>query len=123
MIKGFGERLLEARKARGMTQDQLAQAVYIRRQTIGNYESGERLPDADILASLVKALHIDIQWLLGIDGADAKMEPIVNAVWVYYTNDEGKARWRCSKCGKLCRRDPHDKKRCSSCGAHMTKEA
>lgn len=50
-------------------------------------------------------------------------EPIVNAEWRYYVNDEGKARWRCSKCGKLCRRDPHDKKRCSSCGAHMTKEA
>lgn len=50
-------------------------------------------------------------------------EPIVNAVWRYYVNDEGKARWRCSKCGKLCRRDPHDKKRCSSCGAHMMKEA
>ena len=50
-------------------------------------------------------------------------EPIVNAEWRYYVNDEGKARWRCSKCGKLCRRDPHDKKRCSICGAHMTKEA
>ena len=49
-------------------------------------------------------------------------EPIVNAEWRYYVNDEGKARWRCSKCGKLCRRDPHDKKRCSSCGAHTTKE-
>ena len=50
-------------------------------------------------------------------------EPIVNAVWVYYTNDEGKARWRCGNCGKICRRDPHDKARCSRCGAHMAKEA
>ena len=50
-------------------------------------------------------------------------EPVTNAVWHYYTNDEGKARWRCSKCGKLCKRDPHDKKRCSNCGAHMRKEA
>jgi hypothetical protein len=50
-------------------------------------------------------------------------EPIVNAVWVYYSNDEGKARWRCGNCGKICRRDPHDKARCSRCGAHMAKEA
>ena len=49
-------------------------------------------------------------------------EPVVNAVWVYYTNDEGRARWRCGNCGKLCRRNPHDKKRCSSCGAHMRME-
>lgn len=50
-------------------------------------------------------------------------EPIVNAVWVYYTNDEGRARWHCSNCGKLCRRNPRDKKRCSICGAHMRMEA
>ena len=51
------------------------------------------------------------------------MEPIVHGVWEYYQNDEGKARWRCSNCGKLCRRNPHDKKRCSSCGAHMKCES
>lgn len=49
-------------------------------------------------------------------------EPIVNAVWVYYTNDEGKARWRCSECGHVVKHDPNDYKRCA-CGAHMTKEA
>lgn len=45
------------------------------------------------------------------------------AVWQYYTNDEGKARWRCSACGKVCRRDPRDKKYCSACGAGMRMEA
>lgn len=30
-------------------------------------------------------------------------------VWVYYVNEEGKARWKCSLCGKICHRDPHDK--------------
>lgn len=44
------------------------------------------------------------------------------AVWQYYTNDEGKARWRCSACGKICRRDPRDKKFCSTCGAEMRME-
>lgn len=123
MIAGFGERLQEARKARGMTQAQLAAAVHIGRQTVGSYEMDKRLPDADILAGLVVELRIDIHWLLGIDGADAKMEPVINAKWRYYTNDEGRARWRCGNCGKICRRDPHDKKRCSNCGAHMSGEA
>ncbi len=50
-------------------------------------------------------------------------EPVIDAVWVFYINDEGKARWRCSNCGKIVRRDPHDKPRCSLCGAHMRKEA
>jgi hypothetical protein len=49
-------------------------------------------------------------------------EPIVDAIWQYYTNDEGKARWRCSHCGKICHKHPHDKQRCSVCGAHMKME-
>lgn len=44
-------------------------------------------------------------------------------VWVYYTNDEGKPRWKRSECGKLCRRDPVDKRFCSWCGAALKKEA
>lgn len=45
------------------------------------------------------------------------------AKWIYYLNDEGKARWKCSKCGKICRRNPHDKRYCSWCGAKMEMEA
>lgn len=44
-------------------------------------------------------------------------------VWKYYTNDEGKARWKCSICGKICRRDPADKLYCSNCGSRNHKEA
>ena len=43
--------------------------------------------------------------------------------WIYYTNDEGKARWKCSVCGKICRRDPADKLYCSHCGSRNSKEA
>lgn len=49
----------------------------------------------------------------------ANVEPVVNAKWVYYTNEEGRARWKCSVCGKICRKPPRDKKRCSNCGAHI----
>ena len=43
-------------------------------------------------------------------------------VWKYYTNDEGKVRWKCSICGKICRRDPADKLYCSHCGSRNQKE-
>lgn len=49
-------------------------------------------------------------------------EPIVNGVWRYYVNEMGKARWRCSVCGRVVKHDPNDFKRCA-CGAHMSKEA
>ena len=43
--------------------------------------------------------------------------------WLYYLNEEGEARWRCSECGKICRRDPYIKRYCSWCGSKMTKES
>ncbi len=42
--------------------------------------------------------------------------------WVYYVNDEGKARWKCEFCGKLCKRVPAEKKYCSTCGARLELE-
>ena len=73
-VNGFGIRLLNARTQRGMTQEQLAEAVHIHRQTIGMYENDKRLPDADILAGLVTALGCDVYWLLGIDNPYAQWE-------------------------------------------------
>ena len=43
--------------------------------------------------------------------------------WLYYINDEGKARWKCSCCGKIVRRLSMDKLYCSHCGAKMRLEA
>ena len=47
----------------------------------------------------------------------------VPATWEYYLNDEGKARWRCSSCGKIIRNGAHEKLFCSLCGKPMTMEA
>lgn len=52
-----------------------------------------------------------------------KLEVPIDAKWHYYTNEEGKPRWRCTNCGRLCKRNPYDKQRCSTCGAHTTLES
>ena len=39
--------------------------------------------------------------------------------WVYYINDEGKARWKCSECGKIIKGRQFEKLYCSRCGAKM----
>lgn len=51
-----------------------------------------------------------------------KLEVPIEAKWRGYTNDEGKPRWKCTNCGKIVKRPPNDKKRCSICGAYMTEE-
>lgn len=42
--------------------------------------------------------------------------------WEYYTI-EMRPRWKCSCCGKVVRRNPHDKLYCSACGARLRMEA
>ena len=68
-------------------------------------------PDSE----MVKKLHAAIDRCRETDH-----EEIINAAWDYYVNDEGHARWRCSNCGKICRKHPYEKRFCSKCGAHMT---
>ena len=43
--------------------------------------------------------------------------------WLYYRNDEGKARWKCSECGKIVKRLPSDKFYCSRCGVKLRLES
>lgn len=47
----------------------------------------------------------------------------LTATWLYSTDDQHKPLWRCSNCGKVCRKDPKDKRFCAWCGAAMKKEA
>lgn len=56
---------------------------------------------------------------------DEGCPPIIerpSGVWKYH-NDEHGIWWNCSKCGKILRRPPNDKRFCSRCGAEMTREA
>ena len=78
--------------------------------------------DADAFELGAEDRDIYFQHLLE-DAPTIDVDPVVNAVWQYYTNDEGKARWRCNNCGKVCHKNPHDKLRCSICGAHMRMES
>ena len=45
------------------------------------------------------------------------------AYWEYGLNEEKQARWKCSVCGKICHKNPYDKKYCSRCGCAMKMEA
>ena len=54
MGKYVGERIREARKAAKMSQEELAQGVRVRRQTIGEYENGgeRKSPENRFIRSL-----------------------------------------------------------------------
>ena len=63
-------RLKNARQHRRMTQKELGDLIGVSASTVGMYEQHRRLPDADTIARISKALDISTDWLCGSLGSD-----------------------------------------------------
>ena len=59
----FKDRLKQARKASGYTQESLAQAIGIKKSTLSGYESGNSEPDMDKIVKLMSVLKVDANFL------------------------------------------------------------
>lgn len=62
----FGERLKAIRKARGLTQVQLAEAAGATQRAISYYETEAGFPPAPAVIDLAKALKVSTDELLGV---------------------------------------------------------
>lgn len=60
----FGDRLKELRKSQELTQDDLAIAINVSRQSIGNYENYSVYPDLDILVRIADFFNISTDYIL-----------------------------------------------------------
>ena len=70
----LGETIAALRKKQGMSQQTLAEQLYVTRQTISKWEKNLSVPDADALIRLADALDVPVQTLLGQPDA-APAEP------------------------------------------------
>ncbi len=61
----FAKRLKEARRARSLSQQEVAAGAGIDRATYTNYELGRRQPDPQRLRQLSQLLEVSADWLLG----------------------------------------------------------
>jgi transcriptional regulator with XRE-family HTH domain len=61
----FGEKLRAIRKARGMSQNQLANATGLYQSQIHSYEHNLNVPTIFSLEALCKALNVSSETLLG----------------------------------------------------------
>jgi len=64
----LGERLAQARRLRGYTQDDAAAALGVRRPMISYWESGARVPSDRQLAALARLYRVGVAVLLGEEG-------------------------------------------------------
>lgn len=69
----FGDKLREARKNKGYTQEQIAGLLGIAKSTYTGYEKGVREPDLFKIKRLVEVLDVDSSWLLGVDDSPSNI--------------------------------------------------
>lgn len=62
----FGTRLRFVREMREMTQADLAKAAKMEPSAVAHLEAGRRLPSADTLRALCKAMTVSADYLLGL---------------------------------------------------------
>lgn len=65
MMPPLGQTLKAARQGKGMTQLQLAEALYVTRQTVSNWENGRSEPDLETLGRIAELLGVELSLLLG----------------------------------------------------------
>lgn len=64
MKQQLSDRILEARKKKGLSQQELAKLVQVHVTNMGKYERGEAMPAADLLNRIAQALEVSNDYLL-----------------------------------------------------------
>ena len=70
----FGTNLSNARRAKGMSQEELAERLDVSRQTIYKWETGATYPDIDKLGDIARCLDVSAAYLLGEGGEAPEAE-------------------------------------------------
>ena len=63
----FCEKLQELRKSKGLTQEELAEVLYVSRTAVSKWESGRGLPNIDSLKEISAYFSVSIDDLLSAD--------------------------------------------------------
>lgn len=85
-MRDVGKNIKEIRTARNMTQDQLAEKLFVTRQTVSHYENGKSRPDIDTLVKISDILQTDVSSLIyGVNPSTDRRNRKISAVMVAVT--------------------------------------
>lgn len=70
----IGRFLQELRKEKGLTQEQLAENLYVARRTVSRWETGSNMPDLDVLVQLADLYDVNLRELLDGERKDEEMD-------------------------------------------------
>lgn len=80
----FGDRLTAIRKARGLSQVQLAELIEASQRAVSHYENHPTAPPGPIVTKLAAALKVSTDELLGLKAAKPKereQDPETQRLW------------------------------------------
>lgn len=63
-MRDIGKNIKQLRIEQDMTQDQMAEKLFVTRQTVSNYENGKSRPDVDMLIQIAQVLDTDVNALI-----------------------------------------------------------
>lgn len=97
----FPSRLSEIMKERKVSQETLAGALGVKRQTVSLYKTGQSSPNAEQLCKIAKFFNVSTDWLLGISEAKS-LDGDIQQICTQTGISEDIVKWLCmySKCGK-----------------------
>ena len=96
----FSEKLLTLRKAKGITQEQLAEKLDVSRQSISKWESGQSVPELEKIVALSTIFDVSTDYLLKsseIDDLSVKTEMLEKQLQQMLLREQRQHRiWACS---------------------------
>ena len=76
-MRDIGKNIRKLRESKGLTQDQLAEKLFVARQTVSNYETGRTRPDVDMIVSIANVLETDANSVIyGLPADDRKQNTL-----------------------------------------------
>ena len=63
-MRDIGKNIRDIRLAKNLTQDQLAERLFVTRQTVSNYENGRSRPDIDTVLRIAQVQETDVNSIL-----------------------------------------------------------
>ncbi len=89
----IGTNIKRLRQSKGITQEQLAEAVNVSCPAVSKWERGETLPDITLLQPLAFYFGVSLDELMGYDKekVNEEIENVISEYWQYYYKDNSKA--------------------------------
>jgi transcriptional regulator with XRE-family HTH domain len=61
----FGDKMMQSRKEKGLTREELAEKIGTSGPIVGRYERGDMMPSVDIATKISEALEVSLDFLVG----------------------------------------------------------